>query len=1261
MSQVNFNRIVYSPEVQVYILPGGSDAPIDISNDIIEGTITRRTEAVSTASFLIQSRKNKENDMLLSQLLRPMDRVVIYLKKTKPILIFSGYLDLVPVFQAMPEPFVIEASCTLKRLEFTYWDPNLPKVYETLQQYGFVPKLSEGGISFFDPNALSPVDLQTTPSANGTQEVGANTTIQDTGFAAMLNFLLVDVGGWSKDNVWIEPIPEAWMQRAALLFQVNNDWEERYGLAQEWLKTFLSAGGSAGGGGGEDGGSGGASASLDNASTIRGKIEADIQSRGSGSQMKADDFIDAGQKYNIDPRFLAALAASETSYGTAPNSSADRNNAFGYKRVSGPSGTYQAFSSFRAGVFYVADVMRNKNYYIGDDNNQTVEGFLVKWNLSSGHQKKVLTDIWKSLATDDAPVNVNKPYSITAQGIGNESLNATEPTSPNATNPSSRTGGSNKILSVYLEAGHSGTGGSGPPGPNTTMQPGYQMQPGATRVGGDYTEPQQNAAFIKAMKRAYNALSEDEKKRLDIQFATETSRPRGWAGDIYLSIHHDPSAFSGSSIGIAGPSSRSKQGTQSSTSASPPGKPGEPGPNRYADGGAGFVKPSDGEGGRDSINNDSGLHKNSAQLIAFIGSKVRSLTAGDNFINDLTTVSGNTWNRMQNYYGFYYTNSSAAAIVELPSTTGELKYDRDKLAGIFVKALLDYQKLYKEKGQQKSISAGNEAIGDGTINTGDDSPASKVIKAALKIVNHNESKWDIGYSMDDRSPYADVEEVLRKKGNLDCSSFIAACMKSAKLIPKDKYADTTGTLEADSVQIQDKTKFKPGHLFIRTGEGGAGHVIMVVGADGKCVECTRPDQSATKGPNRGPQFKRVAQDLINDSGYNLWKHNLIGDTENPPSAFGGSDTGGEGGTGSVDSFLQAKTVAFNVAFNFPGSLLESILLTGDRALENDVKLFESVAEICKASMRTFASLPNGDFMAWYPDYFNLSGRNPWLRVSTTEIKSCTISLSDRQLVTHVYVLGNPFGLNQADGSNIRLEWYEKLLGSGVVTIERPYLLDSFLRPFEDEDLTDEDIKNLEGISELSADQIKNAKKRPRGILEGQGSAYKFLERYGARPYLEKIPTIRHPIFEFFYAYHTFIQKWAEQFITRVELTFMPELFPGMIVELDVNPQIAGYPKTSVTFYVKEVTHSFSYQSGFYTEALLMAPGTTNRGNEWAMALVSPPDKEDPNAAKRKRVKVKIPPKTTSRTGGNRGTRTGGAGGGQTGTSYEPTDANDGDN
>jgi len=123
---------------------------------------------------------------------------------------------------------------------------------------------------------------------------------------------------------------------------------------------------------------------------------------------------------------------------------------------------------------------------------------------------------------------------------------------------------------------------------------------------------------------------------------------------------------------------------------------------------------------------------------------------------------------------------------------------------------------------------------------------------------------------------------------------------------------------------------------------------------------------------------------------------------------------------------------------------------------------------------------------------------------------------------------------------------------------------------------------------------------------------------------------------------------------------MPELFPGMIIELEMNSPVKGYPKTSVTFYVKEVTHSFSYQNGFYTEALLMAPGTTNRGNDWAMTLVTPPDLDQDKRYQRYRIKKKQ--KNPPRTGGKNTTRKpGGNASGQGSTAFDPTNPNDGEN
>jgi hypothetical protein len=185
-------RIAYSPEVRVYIQPNEKDKngnlvpPIDISNDIIEGSIERKSNDISTARFVVQGRKlGKENQddpttsILLGNTIRPMDKIVVYLKKTKPILVFSGYIDLVPLVQFVPEPVVIEASCSLKRLQYTYWDPTLPNVMQAFIQMGMIVQKNESGFNVFQPPG---------------QDSTSTGQIEDQGFPKLLSFLLIDVG-----------------------------------------------------------------------------------------------------------------------------------------------------------------------------------------------------------------------------------------------------------------------------------------------------------------------------------------------------------------------------------------------------------------------------------------------------------------------------------------------------------------------------------------------------------------------------------------------------------------------------------------------------------------------------------------------------------------------------------------------------------------------------------------------------------------------------------------------------------------------------------------------------------------------------------------------------------------------------------------------------------------------------------------------------------------------------------------------------------
>lgn len=1171
-------RIAYSPEVRVYIQPNETDEdgklvdPIDISKDIIEGSIERRTNEISTARFVLQGRRmgkkqnnkdddfSKENDettsLLLSRTIRPMDRIVVYLKKTKPILVFSGYIDLAPFVQFVPEPVVIEASCSLKRLKYTYWDPTLPNVMQALIQMGMIVQNNDSGFNVIQPPG---------------QDSTGTGAIEDQGFPKLLSFLLIEVGGWNPETVFIEPLPQEWLDTVEPMFKdliySDRTWESAKAFLEAWLGAENTTDNNETNNNG-DYGSSSSSAVLENSEEIKSMIDKMIRKYAKNqTDVTGADFVKYGEQYNIDPRFLAAVACAETAYGTTGQGRSPSNG--GYYNMYGLGNSGKKMPSRAESIKQSAIQLREKNYYLGDDPSQTVDGWIVNWTQNNQSHLNRVKNFWKEMETPNAKVNFNKPYSIVDQGIGTE-ISAT------AGNPSRNSAagtGTNdrKTLTVYIEAV-----GSGPD--NNKFLKGYQKLDWFARGYTEQSSKNRMAKNIDLAKRVkdrvneyintfneLNGVKRDKNKQydpIDIQIVNHSDVTRGWKGDLYIAIDHSDSERdedlcyvvtpSGSTPDLINPTVFPAQG----------------------DFGSGWQKPSS-KYGRDSIKNDKNLRDNSNNFINSLGKtsvkgNPKTSQNGSSLNFEFGKSSFSTKTIAQNAWkgsipGFFYTAAKGCIYLQLPNKSDDVWIPQtDDWAWHIALALYDYYVNVKLPGNIKQTKAAGNPNIEGTTSTGDDTPASKVIEAALKVVNHNESgKWDIGYSMDDRSPYSDIEDVIKNKGNLDCSSFISACMKSAKLIPKTQYADTTGTLESNSVLVPNKLDFKPGMLFIKTGEGGDGHVAMVVGTDGKCVECTRPDQTKNKGPDRGPQFKRVAKDFIGNPNYRLWRHRLIGDTENPPSSAGGTDTTND--SQNYQDAVNFNRAAFNVAFSFPGSLVDSVLLRGKRALQNDVPLLDSVRDITIGSMRNFASLPNGDFIAWFPDYFNIARRNPWLRISPVEIKKCTIDISDKSLTTHVYIMGNPYGIGNLPSAYS--DWYNKLQGAGVVTIEQSGILDSFLYTKEQID---------------SRKKITNAPDQ----YETSESAISFLEKYGARPYAETNLTLRHPIIEFFYAYNTFITKWAEQFISRVEFTFMPELFPGMIIEIPNYEQQSH----SFSFYVQEVVHTFSYTGGFSTSAILIAPG-----------------------------------------------------------------------
>lgn len=264
------------------------------------------------------------------------------------------------------------------------------------------------------------------------------------------------------------------------------------------------------------------------------------------------------------------------------------------------------------------------------------------------------------------------------------------------------------------------------------------------------------------------------------------------------------------------------------------------------------------------------------------------------------------------------------------------------------------------------------------------------------------------------------------------------------------------------------------------------------------------------------------------------------------SAAGGSGAGTmEGGSGGT-----TEPIARNLfSWMFDGKFASEISgrLTGEKAYLNDEPLMQMIQAVSRAGLRHFASAPNGDFVAYYPDYFGLDGKQAVLNLEDVEMKNVRIKLNDNALTTHVYVAGDTIHQN---GSPIDIEGW---IGSqGYVSVEDEWLF-----------------KRLAMVAPGAPES-----------LDGK----EIMRRYGVRPLKQEYSSVASGQLEFLIACQIFMQKWAEQYATSVELTFMPELFPGMRVNL------VGH---NLQVYVTEVTHNFDFEQGFSTSAVIMAPSNPN--------------------------------------------------------------------
>lgn len=303
-----------------------------------------------------------------------------------------------------------------------------------------------------------------------------------------------------------------------------------------------------------------------------------------------------------------------------------------------------------------------------------------------------------------------------------------------------------------------------------------------------------------------------------------------------------------------------------------------------------------------------------------------------------------------------------------------------------------------------------------------------------------------------------------------------------------------------------------------------------------------------------------------------------------------SDTSEVGAaTGASANSVSGASVA-SVAYFFSNQYAsyaaeaESELLAGNRALANDTNVMSFVKSAASSSLRTFASGPNGEFMAWYPDYWGAYGnKTPYLELDSIELIDLTIEQNESSFFSHVYCQG----VNSAGAlTEIRNT-------QGVVSIES----DTTALASAASGITGDESDYV--VSDEVSAILKNLIYIPEGE-EWRYTPKELYRRYGARP--NKLSPVRTIIEEpdgatfeenpkyilpFLSALFAFMKNWAGQNKCTLKITFMPELFPGCRIKLK---------DFDISMYVESVSHNMDYQSGFTTSATCTCPvGTLVRG------------------------------------------------------------------
>lgn len=334
-----------------------------------------------------------------------------------------------------------------------------------------------------------------------------------------------------------------------------------------------------------------------------------------------------------------------------------------------------------------------------------------------------------------------------------------------------------------------------------------------------------------------------------------------------------------------------------------------------------------------------------------------------------------------------------------------------------------------------------------------------------------------------------------------------------------------------------------------------GHVSIVIGTSG--------DKITDFGQNPKPPTVGTFEPKTALSG--ALRPKALGGVPGSTDGASGSSSSSSGSSVSDVDDLGLKLFKF-VNYMTPSNtpaIIESYLLKGSDTglnMANDKPAIDYVDSCCKASMRAYMSLPDGSFAAFVPDWFGKmfpdSKYHNVIDIPRHEVMKFKADFDKSSYVSHLFLTTNealpdPYGLGITSGLN---DLMKLLTSSGTVTMQ--YQGANLLK--------------LMDISSTGLDQ------------NDPDALNKLMQRWGVSVKRESDEYIQNAQLTAISALYRFLQYWANCFTSTMQLTFRPEIMPGLRLH---------FADAGVTLYVKSVQHSWNATSGGTTNVTVVSPVT----------------------------------------------------------------------